>query len=522
MSLSPYMGAPQSAQGGLLGAAQGYSYPLTSGLLGAIGSAGGVAPFAQQVGGAPNYWTQQALSLAGNPHAGPYANAPALGTTSGSGTPTGSYPVSTGSQLEGSLLGIAKNIASPNSPAGQAIRGLLSPNLSSTSAVNLAANASADSGAATSAVGSQLGNVASDGTAAQVAAANQAALAATDGGSLGASAGLLSNPDALAAAGDYTGAAGAAAAQQLGNAANDGTGAAVQASNDAALNATDGGAAGAGAGYSGALGDASTALGALGAAYSLYNTVNNYQSGNTGSDAMNGAETGASIGTMVVPGIGTAIGGLIGGAAGALSSAFGGGENDPETQIWDKVAQLSQTTPGLMSELSPNELYQNLAGVMDAKDNSPGHSQPIEQVFGRGGEGNLMDQLTGFINQQYKSGKLKPGESIQDQWTQAVAPWLASKNASIANQNTAKGTPEGPALTADIQGLLQDWENGSFNAQTPMGLDYETISGLPTFAGLTPEQMKAIQAQQQAVAQRNDYMSAISPQSQQRQRGLLT
>src|SRR5580693_1159882 len=69
----------------------------------------------------------------------------------------------------------------------------------------------------------------------------------------------------------------------------------------------------------------STAGGALLVPLDLYNEINSYQSGNTGSDALSGAETGAAIGS-IVPGIGTAIGGVIGGAAGALASAFGPGE----------------------------------------------------------------------------------------------------------------------------------------------------------------------------------------------------
>lgn len=77
-----------------------------------------------------------------------------------------------------------------------------------------------------------------------------------------------------------------------------------------------------------------TGLGALGAGYGVYNAVNNWESGNTGSDALNGASAGASIGTMVAPGIGTVIGGLIGGGVGALSSAFGGGKQSMADKMW--------------------------------------------------------------------------------------------------------------------------------------------------------------------------------------------
>lgn len=480
MTATPYMGAPQPT--GLLGAASGFGYPLTSGLLGAISNAGGVGPFTQSVSGTPN-WTQVALQMAGNPHAGPYATN--LGTVpAGTGVPTGSAP-STASQVAGGLLGALGKV--PSSTVNGAINQILYGNIGS--------QAAADGAAADSAVSSQLGNVANDGTAANVAASNDAALSALNSSEAGvpgaafngSSAGLAS----LIGAGDYTDAADAAIGSQLSNVADDGTAASVEASNDAALAANDGGAAGAGAGASGGsgaggasgtLGDVGTALGALGGAYSLYNEINNYQSGNTASDAESGAETGAAIGS-IIPGIGTVIGGLIGGAAGALSSAFGGGEMDPESTTWNNVAGAYNQNPNILSGANPGQLYQNLAGVMDAHNNSPGHSQPIEQVFGREGEGNLMDQLTGYLNQQYQAGKIPTGDSITNQWSQIVAPWLASKNASIANQNTSSGQPEGPALTSDLQGLLQAWEQGLFNSSTPMGISGQTIQGLPAYLG---------------------------------------
>jgi hypothetical protein len=238
----------------------------------------------------------------------------------------------------------------------------------------------------------------------------------------------------------------------------------------------------------------------VGAGLSTYNTVKNWQSGNTGSDALNGAETGAAWGSYFGP-WGTAIGALAGGAIGALSSAFGGGERDPETTNWNSLAQAAQSNPGLMQQLSPSMLYQGLAGVMDAKDNSPGHSQPIEQVFGRMGEGNLMDQLTGYLNQQYRAGKITQGEGIANQWNNVINPWLQSKGAGIANQNTASGTPEAPALTADLQGLVQDWETGAINSSSQLGVGGQNIAGLTQYLGMTPQQLAAVQ-QQAAMQQR--------------------
>jgi len=89
------MGAPQSVQGGLLGAAENYRYPMTQGLLAAL---------------TPD--TQEALSLAGNPHAGPYSTSgnlvqpgPLLG-----GYGSGGSGGSSGASIATGLLGaLAKN-----------------------------------------------------------------------------------------------------------------------------------------------------------------------------------------------------------------------------------------------------------------------------------------------------------------------------------------------------------------------------------------------------------------------------
>lgn len=104
---------------------------------------------------------------------------------------------------------------------------------------SLPAAAAADTNAATSAVSGL--NVANDGTGAAAEASNDAALGALPAGNGSEIAGLLNS-------GDYTGAAGAALGSSLGDVTADGTAAAVEAGNDAALAAADGGAAGAGAG----------------------------------------------------------------------------------------------------------------------------------------------------------------------------------------------------------------------------------------------------------------------------------
>lgn len=236
---------------------------------------------------------------------------------------------------------------------------------------------------------------------------------------------------------------------------------------------------------SGLAGDASTALGALGTGYSLYNEINNYKSGATGSDALGGAETGAGIGTMILPGIGTAIGGLLGGAAGALSSAFGGGRPDPETTAWNSIAKSASSNPSILSSESPANLYQNLAGIMDAKNNSPGHSTALEQVFGRMGEQNLMDQMTGQVNQAIAANPSLSGDSASQLYSSVVEPWLQSKNAYVAPSAivSSNGATAGNSINTMLTSLLGDWMSGAITPSSKLGIAGQTIAGLPTFSG---------------------------------------
>jgi hypothetical protein len=236
---------------------------------------------------------------------------------------------------------------------------------------------------------------------------------------------------------------------------------------------------------SGLAGDASTALGALGTGYSLYNEINNYKSGATGSDALGGAETGAGIGTMILPGIGTAIGGLLGGAAGALSSAFGGGRPDPETTAWNSIAKSASANPSILSSESPANLYQNLAGIMDAKNNSPGHSTALEQVFGRMGEQNLMDQMTGQVNQAIAANPSLSGDSASQLYSSVVEPWLQSKNAYVAPSAivSSNGATAGNSINTMLTSLLGDWMSGGITPSSKLGIAGQTIAGLPTFSG---------------------------------------
>lgn len=224
-------------------------------------------------------------------------------------------------------------------------------------------------------------------------------------------------------------------------------------------------------------------LGPASAVLSTYSAIKNWQSGNTGSDAIQGAEAGAAWGSLFGP-VGTVAGAVIGGAVGALSSAFGGGRPDLETGGWNNYAAAYNkadpaTQSAMTKSLSPSQAYQNLAGVMDAKNNTPGHSEPIEQVFGRMGENNLMTALTGQLNQDLKSGAIKPGDSIKKQWDEQIYPWLKSKGATIdPNQTTSKGDKEGQALIDNLQSLMGSWEGGMLTSSTKVGINGQTISGL--------------------------------------------
>ena len=225
-----------------------------------------------------------------------------------------------------------------------------------------------------------------------------------------------------------------------------------------------------------------TAGGYVLAPLALYNAVKNWQSGNTGSDALQGAEAGAAVGS-VVPGIGTVIGGLVGGAAGALSSAFGGGRQDPETANWQSYVPAANSNSGLSTLLNPSQNFQNLSGVMDAKDNTAGHSQPIEQVFGRQGENNLLNQMAGQINSGVQKGTITPGMDASQIYSQVITPWLSSQGAGVANQNTAKGDPEGTALNSTLQNLVSQYVGGQITPTTQLGLNGQTDSNLPSFVG---------------------------------------
>ena len=236
------------------------------------------------------------------------------------------------------------------------------------------------------------------------------------------------------------------------------------------------------------------ALSAIGgdilAPLAVYNAVKNWQSGKTGSDALQGAEAGAAVGS-VVPVLGTALGAIVGGLVGAGSSAFGGGAHDPETDSLYKYLGAYNTPGGgsqLAAGLSPAQNYQNLAGIFDAKNNTAGHSTPLEQYYGRMGEGNFLNDITGQINQAIASGKVQKGASAQDLYSQVVNPYLQSKNIGIdpnaSIYTTAKGQKFGNAMQDDITNLLGQWQKGQLTNQSKVGVSGQTDPGLQAYGAL--------------------------------------
>lgn len=236
-----------------------------------------------------------------------------------------------------------------------------------------------------------------------------------------------------------------------------------------------------------------SAAGYVAAPLAVYNAVKNYKSGATGSDTVQGAEAGAAIGS-VVPVIGTAVGAIGGAIVGALSSAFGGGQTDPENANWNNFVgaynKLNPTQQGqMLSQVPPSASYQLLAGVMDAKNNSSGHAEELEQAFGKAGEGAFMSQMSSTVNSALNSGKIPKTASPQQIYSQVVVPWLKSKGVTVGQDSSnvqgavvTGGGKEGSAMQGIITNLIGQWQSGDFNNKTPMGVAGQPITGLQAYA----------------------------------------
>jgi hypothetical protein len=202
----------------------------------------------------------------------------------------------------------------------------------------------------------------------------------------------------------------------------------------------------------------------------VYNEVNNWKSGATGSDALAGASTGAAVGTAIVPGIGTAIGGLIGGAAGALSSLFGPGAKDPETSDVQNVinaTSANQNNPGVAA--SVQDPYLQLAGLMDERSST----LPEYQQYGRMGEQAFTNAMTQKINAAVAQNPslVNNPEGV---YNAVVAPWVNSMGSGYSNV--------GSTYAATNQGLLEDMTQQYLSGQAAN--DWKAVGGDSPFANI--------------------------------------
>lgn len=245
------------------------------------------------------------------------------------------------------------------------------------------------------------------------------------------------------------------------------------------------------------------ALGAAGgyilAPLSVYNAVNNWQSGKTGSNALNGAEAGAAVGS-IIPGIGTLIGGLVGGAVGALSSAFGPGAKDPETTAVQGLLDYTGShgnDPRIAQQA--NNPYLQLAGLMDRREST----LPMYQQYGRMGEQKFSNDLAGQINNAFTTGIgtgafqgdkwskdasgnyvlttptggrtiYKPQDAAAEVYATTVDPWVSKMGQGYSNV--------GDTYKATTQGLLQDMTGQYLSGQAAQ--NWKAIGGDSPFQNI--------------------------------------
>ena len=181
------------------------------------------------------------------------------------------------------------------------------------------------------------------------------------------------------------------------------------------------------------------ALGAVAVPLSIYSEIGNWQSGNTGMDALGGAESGAAVGTAIMPGIGTAIGAIGGALAGALSSAFGPGKVDPENANFEQYTQAFNKTPAAQQAqvaAGVQNPYLPLAGYFDLRSGQLKGQNPIYSTYGRMGEQKFTNDLIGKIQSAQAQGITDPTKV----YNSVVQPWINSMGAwNDSNKNAMTG-----------------------------------------------------------------------------------
>jgi hypothetical protein len=213
----------------------------------------------------------------------------------------------------------------------------------------------------------------------------------------------------------------------------------------------------------------------------VYNFAKNWQSGATGSDALQGAEAGAAIGS-IVPGVGTLIGGAIGGVVGAISSVFGGGRTDPENVNFDQMYQAYNKAKNPVQGQAivnsiPNK-YLSLAGLFDLRGNQITGNIPIYNKYGRMGEQQFTIDMTDKINQALAAGTISQKDNAQTIMQKVVTPWI---NSFGKGQWT---DPNTNAINALLQGMVQDYTTGNYRKWNAVGGDYPFANTIKPFGAL--------------------------------------
>lgn len=206
------------------------------------------------------------------------------------------------------------------------------------------------------------------------------------------------------------------------------------------------------AGNSGLAGSLGAAAGYAAVPLSVYSAIANYQSGDTGGDALRGAEAGAAIGS-VVPVIGTAVGAIVGGAVGAISSAFGNGKVDPENKNFESYTQsYNKAAPAQQASIAASlqNPYLPLAGYFDLRSNQMKGSNPIYTTYGRQGEQKFTSDLISKVQGAQSQGITDPSQI----YNSVISPWISSMGTwNDSNKN---------AMTALIQNMTGQVIDGTY------------------------------------------------------------
>lgn len=216
----------------------------------------------------------------------------------------------------------------------------------------------------------------------------------------------------------------------------------------------------------------------VGAVLSTYNFAKNYQSGDTGGDALRGAEAGASIGSMIVPGIGTVVGAVIGGAVGAISSAFGNGKVDPENSNFNGFTQAynAASTPQQKAQVAASTAnpYLPLAGLFDLRSNQIKGNIPIVSQYGRMGEQQFTTDMFSEMNKAVNNGTISKTASTPEIMSKVVQPWIDSFGKGQMTDSNAD------AINAMVSGLVDDYRTGDTAQLTSVG-GQQVFSNIPAF-----------------------------------------